>query len=497
MRKTNARRVGALLVGLALVAAACGDDDDSGSSATTAAASETTAGRETTAGGETTEATEEATTTTKAGGAATATTKAGGTTTTTKAGGSSTTAAGAAGGGNGALEGMKGTTPLVELSQDFKDRLLAINPQLTDYNYAAETFDAITIIALAVEQAKDDGIAYAEKINGITREGEKCTDFKSCKAILDAGGDPDYDGISGPLEFAGNGEPLEASYGLLTFGANDRVDDAQTEYLPASAPAEADVAQVPVVGNRAGDGVLTLGSILPQTGSLAFLGPPEFAAFDLAIKEINDAGGVLGKPVVGIPGDSGDTSTDTANQTVDRLLSQNVDAIIGAASSGVSLTVIDKITGAGVVQFSPANTSKTLSTYDDKGLYFRTAPSDILQGATLGEVIAGEGVANIAIVARNDSYGTGLAEDAAKALQEAGVEVVLTKIYEQNAQTFDAEVAAVKSANAEAVLLIAFDEASKILTKMVEQGIGPKEIKVYGTDGFTGNAVGENFDAGK
>ena len=87
----------------------------------------------------------------------------------------------------------------------------------------------------------------------------------------------------------------------------------------------------------------------------------------------------------GIQGDSGDTTTDTANQTVDRLLSQNVDAIIGAASSGVTLTVIDKITGAGVVQFSPANTSKTLSDYPDKGLYFRTAPPDILQGAVLGE----------------------------------------------------------------------------------------------------------------
>ena len=121
--------------------------------------------------------------------------------------------------------------------------------------------------------------------------------------------------------------------------------------------------------------------------------------------------------------------------------SQNVDAIIGAASSGVSLTVIDKITGAGVVQFSPANTSKTLSDYPDKGLYFRTAPSDILQGAVLGEVIAGDGAATVAIVARNDSYGTGLAEDATAALEEAGVEVVETVIYAEDAQTFDAEVA--------------------------------------------------------
>jgi branched-chain amino acid transport system substrate-binding protein len=482
MRKTNVRRVGALVVGLALVAAACGGDDDdntASTSATTAGATATTAGSETTAGA----------TATTAG----STTTAGAATTT---GGSTTTAAAAT--GNGALEGLKGTTPLVELSQGFKDKLLAVDPKLgTTFNYAAETYDAITVIALAVEQAKDDGIAYASKINGITRTGTKCTDFKSCKAIIDAGGDPDYDGVSGPLEFAGNGEPLQASYGLLTMGANNRIDNSKTEYLPATAPAEADVAETPVVGTRAGDGVLTIGSILPQTGSLAFLGPPEFAAFTLAINDINANGGVLGKPVVGIPGDSGDTSTDTANQTVDRLLSQNVDAIIGAASSGVSLTVIDKITGAGVVQFSPANTSKTLSTYADKGLYFRTAPSDILQGATLGQVIAGDGVASIAIVARNDSYGTGLAEDAAKALKEAGVDVVLTKIYEQNAQTFDAEVAAVKAANPEAVLLISFDEASKILTKMVEQGIGPKDLKVYGTDGFIGDPVGVNFDAGK
>jgi branched-chain amino acid transport system substrate-binding protein len=106
-------------------------------------------------------------------------------------------------------------------------------------------------------------------------------------------------------------------------------------------------------------------------------------------------------------------------------------------------------------------------------------------------------VATVAIVARNDSYGVGLAEDTAKALAEAGVEVVLTRIYEQNAQTFDAEVGAVKAANPEAVLLITFDEGSKILTKMVEQGLGPKDVKIYGTDGNTGNALGENFDAGK
>jgi ABC-type branched-subunit amino acid transport system substrate-binding protein len=465
MAKTTVRRVGALVVGLALVGAACGSDSGGSSDTTGAPATEAPAATE--APGTEAPATE-APTTEAAGGAA------------------------------GTLAGMKGTTPLVELSEDFRTKLKTIDPSLKDFNYAAETYDAVTIIALAAEKAKTDGIDYAKEINGITRDGEKCTDFASCKAIIDAGGDPDLDGVSGPLEFAGNGEPLEASYGVLTFGDDNRIDDAATTYIKASAPTDADVPQVPVEGTRTGDGKLVLGTILPQTGSLAFLGPPEFAGFDLAIQEINAAGGVLGQPIEGIKGDSGDTSTDTANQTVDRLLSQNVDAIIGAASSGVSLTVIDKITGAGVVQFSPANTSKTLSDYPDKGLYFRTAPSDIVQGAVLGQIIADDGNATVGIIVRNDSYGTGLAEDTTKALQDAGVEVVETKVYDsEKAQTFDAEVAAIKAADPDAILVISFDEGSRILTTMIAAGIGPDAKPVYGTDGNMGNALGEAFDAGK
>ncbi len=442
MNKSLVRRVAALAIGLALVASACGSDD--ASTDTTVAGSDTTAAAS-----------------------------------------------------NGELEGMKGTAPLVALSDEFKARLKEIDPALDDYSYAAESYDSVMVIALAVAKAKTDGIEYAKEINGITRDGEKCSDFKGCIALIDAGTDIDFDGVSGPLEFSGNGEPLKASYGVLVFGADNRLADDKTTYIEAEAPADADVAQVEVEGTRAGDGVLTIGSILPQTGSLAFLGPPEFAGFDLAIKDINDGGGVLGKPVVGIKGDSGDATTDTASKTVDAQLSQNVDAIIGAASSGVSLTVIDKITAAGVVQFSPANTSKKLSTYDDKGLYFRSAPSDIVQGAVLAKVITDDGAANVAIIARNDAYGTGLAEDLQKNLEANGAKVVISKIYDEKAVTFDAEVDAIKAAAPDAVAIIGFEESSKILATMVEKGVGPKVIKVYGCDGNMGNGLGKAFDAGE
>jgi branched-chain amino acid transport system substrate-binding protein len=232
-----------------------------------------------------------------------------------------------------------------------------------------------------------------------------------------------------------------------------------------------------------GDGTLKIGTLLPQTGSLAFLGPPEFAGVDLAIKDINDAGGVLGKEVSVTHSDSGDTSTDTASQSVDRLLSGNVDAIIGAASSSVSLSVIDKVVGNGVVQVSPANTSDEFTTYDDKGLYFRTAPPDVLQGRVLGDLILADGNATVGIMALQDAYGTGLAENATKSIEGGGGQVVETVVYDPKAASFATEVGKIKAADPEAIAVIAFDETKKIIPELVKQGIGPDTKKIYFVDG--------------
>ncbi len=232
-----------------------------------------------------------------------------------------------------------------------------------------------------------------------------------------------------------------------------------------------------------GDGVLKIGTLLPQTGSLAFLGPPEFAGVDLALKDINDAGGVNGKPVEKTDSDSGDTSTDTASQSVDRLLSNDVDAVVGAASSSVSLSVIDKIVGAGVLQISPANTSDELTKYDDKGLYFRTAPPDVLQGRVLGDLILADGNSTVGILALQDSYGTGLADSTTQSITDGGGEVVETVVYDPKAASFSTEVGKIKAADPEAIAVIAFDETKKIIPELVKQGIGPDTKKIYFVDG--------------
>ena len=241
---------------------------------------------------------------------------------------------------------------------------------------------------------------------------------------------------------------------------------------------------------------LVLGTMLPATGDLAFLGPPEFAGVELALEEIDAAGGVLGSPVTYIEGDSGDTTTDIASQTVDSQLAQGVNAIIGAASSGVSLTVIDKITSNGVVQFSPANTAPALTTYEDNGLYFRNSPSDVLQGAVIAQSAIDAGFTKLAVVARQDPYGEGLAAATVKNFTEAGGTVTSDLLYDPAAPSFEAEVAEIKAGGPEAVAVIGFEETVKLVQEMIKQGVGPDKVQLYLVDGNLSTTAFADFPAG-
>jgi ABC-type branched-subunit amino acid transport system substrate-binding protein len=378
----------------------------------------------------------------------------------------------------GALAGMKGTTPLTDLSADFKARLDALNPDLGGtYNYAGESYDAVVLVALAAQAAgTNDATVFAPYINGLTTGGETCTDYAGCAEILAAGGDVDYDGASGPLDFADPGEPAVASFGLLQFGEDNKIDDSKTEFQVAGdeSKASTDAGPAPVATATTG-GPLVIGTLLPLTGSLAFLGPPEVAGVQLAVQEINAAGGVLGAPVQLVEGDSGDTSTDTANTTVDRLLASNVNAIIGAASSSVTLTVIDKIAAAGVVEFSPANTSDQFTTYNDSGLYFRTAPPDVLQAVPLADLVLSDGNTTVGILNLNDAYGTGLADNVAKNLVDGGIneDDILAITYDPTASSYDTEVQQMVEFGPDAIVVIGFDESARIIQELNAQGIGP------------------------
>ena len=243
------------------------------------------------------------------------------------------------------------------------------------------------------------------------------------------------------------------------------------------------------------EGQLHLGTLLPQTGSLAFLGPPEFAGVDLAVQEINEAGGVGGNDVTVSHTDSGDTSTDIASQSTDRLLSEDVAAVIGAASSAVSFTVLDQIVQNETIMFSPANTSPDFTTYADDNLYFRTAPSDVLQGRVLGDLVLNDGHLDVGIMALQDPYGEGLAENTRTSIEGGGGTIVEEIIYDPQAASYTAEVTQMAAANPEAIVLIGFDETSTVLPELETQGIGPQDVPVYFVDGNLSN-YGDEFPEG-
>ena len=260
---------------------------------------------------------------------------------------------------------------------------------------------------------------------------------------------------------------------LLSACAQGGTPPAETEE-----PTEAAGDALPIeAGER--DLTLKVGTILPQSGTLAFLGPPEEAGVALGAQEVNEADSGISMEV--IYRDSGDTTTDIATVSVTDLLSQDVSAIIGAASSGVSFTVIDQIAAAGVVQFSPANTSPDFTDYEDEGLYFRTAPSDLLQGEVLGNLIAEDGASTLGLLVLNDPYGTGLAAATKESFEAAGGEVVAEELFNTGDSNFDAQLSAINAANPDAVAVITFDEAKVVVPALV--GSGYPGDQLYFVDG--------------
>ena len=256
---------------------------------------------------------------------------------------------------------------------------------------------------------------------------------------------------------------------------------------PAPEPPAATESATPEPSPSGDTPELLVGYVLPSTGSLTILSEPILNGIDIALSDINESGHMT---VRLLPGDSG-TDPVIANRTVDDHLAEGVSAIIGAAASGISLSIIDKVAGAGVIQISPSNTSPSLSVYDDGGYYFRTIPPDLLHARALGDLVTEEGVTAAGIVHRADDFGRNLADELAERLNDNGVDVVASIAYDPEGTSFDAEVQQLLASGADGVVLIAFDEGVSILRSMIEAGIGPADVPLFIPNGLASNTLWE------
>jgi neutral amino acid transport system substrate-binding protein len=228
-----------------------------------------------------------------------------------------------------------------------------------------------------------------------------------------------------------------------------------------------------------------LGTFLPLTGSLASLGPAAVAGAGEALSEINADGGVNGKKDCIISTDSSDTTNPTVgNQSIQKLLSAKVSAILGAESSSVTENVLSTVIASGTVMFSPANTDDALTGISK--WYYRDAPPNSVEGNALGKQIVANGASKVGILVFNDSYGTNLRDSIQKSIEAAGGSVVYGATgkgqeFPATETTFTSEVSAILATKPDAIVVDAFDQTNQILPALASAGWNMKNT--YFVDG--------------
>ena len=263
-------------------------------------------------------------------------------------------------------------------------------------------------------------------------------------------------------------------------GGSDGGSEAEVEVETTEAPATTEAPTTTAAPAPAGD-PLILASLMPLSGDLASLGPGIALGAALAVEQINAAGGINGQPVVLIEGDSGCDGA-VALTSLNDVIAQGAQGVMGAACSGTSLAILDTAIAAEVVMVSPSNTSPQFTKIDKKGFYARTAPSDLLQGDVLASLLVEDGVQTVSIISRADSYGRGLAEATAAAFEAAGGTVKTIVYHATDATEFTSEVTAVGKGAPDAIVGILFPETGcGVLQPAFEQGL--LDTPWYMTDG--------------
>jgi branched-chain amino acid transport system substrate-binding protein len=236
------------------------------------------------------------------------------------------------------------------------------------------------------------------------------------------------------------------------------------------------------------NGTLEIGQLTAQTGQLSNIVQSLTVPVTMAVEEINAAGGVLGKPAAYTVADDA-TDPAVASESLESLLEDaKVDVVIGPTSSGSAINLLEEVRRRGVLVCSGSNFSAELSTADSGGYYFRTTPSDLLQGPALAELVLDDGRKKVGILARRDTYGVGLAESVKKALENEA-KVVADITYNPDATGFDRAVQRVIDKKPDAIVVLGFDsDGSDIVRTLIAKGVSPQQFPIYTADGMRTNA---------
>ena len=233
-----------------------------------------------------------------------------------------------------------------------------------------------------------------------------------------------------------------------------------------------------------------IGVILGFTGPIESLTPAMADSAELALKEVSDSGAFLGgKVLVPVRGDSTCIDAAAATAAAERLVTaEGVAAIFGADCSGVTIAITNNVAVPnGVVIVSPSATSPALTTIEDNGLFFRTAPSDARQGQVMAEVLIERGIDSVAVTYTNNDYGKGLDGSFGAAFAALGGSVEISAAHEDGKGDYSAEVGALAASGAEHLVVFGYlDQGGKgIIQAAVDSGAFENFIVADGMIGDT------------
>jgi ABC-type branched-subunit amino acid transport system substrate-binding protein len=248
---------------------------------------------------------------------------------------------------------------------------------------------------------------------------------------------------------------------------------------------------------------LTIGDSVPLSGDLAAFGPPGDKGAKLAVDEINkaiDDAGVDHK--VTLVTEDNETNPQAAVQAARKMISSDgASCIAGAWASSDSIPTFESATSReGVLQISPASTSDEITGLDDPdGLMNRTSPPDAFQGPTLADYMeqalgGAEGV-TVNVGARNDAYGTGLADTFGAAWEDKGGTIGEEVIYDPAQPSYDSEAEQITSGNPDAFVIIDFPVTyDKVGPALVRTG-NFDASKAFFTDGLADSGLPKSAGA--
>jgi branched-chain amino acid transport system substrate-binding protein len=216
-----------------------------------------------------------------------------------------------------------------------------------------------------------------------------------------------------------------------------------------------------------GDGILRIGSLFPTSGTFSYLGAGQVAGVEVAVREINEAGGVGGVPVQVFHRNSGDATTETAEAGYADLLTKGADVIIGPSSSALAQRLVAPVVAASVPLVSPAATLPLMTDLDDAGFIFRTIGSYPDQGAVLVDAMAEAGVTDVAYVYLDDDLGASLLDSLTIAVDDAGLTLAVTDSFAAKTTNFTKLVAKVVKARPDAVVIATPSDAKAETTALV------------------------------